>query len=142
MAPQPVKTLGVLVVDDDHLVRLLAQLGLERDGFVIWLASNGRDALRLYRKHRKRIDVVLLDVRMPGLDGPTTLDALRRLNPQVVACFMSGDTGQYDPEELRQRGAAFLINKPFLVSELATILRRLAHDGNANGSTSDGASQA
>ena len=70
---------GVLVVDDDHLVRVLAQMGLERDGFEVWLAANGREAIDLYRTHRKDISVVLLDVCMPDLDGPHTLDALRTL---------------------------------------------------------------
>src|SRR5215831_19005930 len=69
--------LGVLVADDDHLVRVLVQLGLERDGVDVWLASSGKEAIQLYRTHRESIAVVLLDVHMPGLDGPATLDALR-----------------------------------------------------------------
>jgi CheY-like chemotaxis protein len=73
----------VLVVDDEHLVRLMVQLGLERISCEVWLASNGREAIQQYRKHRARIDVVLLDVRMPGLDGPQILDVLRELNPKL-----------------------------------------------------------
>ena len=68
---------GVLVVDDEHLVRVIMQLGLERDGFEVWTAANGRQAIELYREHREDIAAVLLDVRMPGLDGPATLGALR-----------------------------------------------------------------
>jgi CheY-like chemotaxis protein len=120
---------GVLVVDDDHLVRIMVQLGLERNGFEVWLAPHGREALDLYREHRENITVVLLDVRMPGLDGPETLDALRELDPDVLACFMSGNTGDYEPEELLQRGAAYVIAKPFHLDELASILRLLAHGG-------------
>jgi two-component system, OmpR family, response regulator len=118
---------GVLVVDDEHLVRVMVQLGLERNGFDVWLAPDGREAIRLYRKHRDRIAVVLLDVRMPGLDGPQTLDALRELNPKVPACFMSGNTGAYEPEELRQRGAAYVIAKPFRLDQLANVLWLLVH---------------
>jgi CheY-like chemotaxis protein len=47
----------------------------------VWLAAGGQEALDLYQRHREAIDVVLLDVRMPGLDGPQTLAALRALNP-------------------------------------------------------------
>jgi len=122
---------GVLVVDDEHLVRIMVQLGLERNGFDVWLAPNGREAVDLYRAHREEIAVVLLDVRMPGLDGPRTLDALRELNPEVLACFMSGDTGDYNPEELRHHGAAHIIAKPFLLDDLANILRLLAHGVSA-----------
>ncbi len=126
-APQVRDRLGVLVVDDDHLVRIMVQLGLERDGFEVWLASGGQEAIRLYQMHRDDIGVVLLDIRMPGLDGPATLDVLRELNPTVVVCFMSGDLGDYEAEELRQRGAAHVIAKPFRLDQLANTLRLLAH---------------
>jgi CheY-like chemotaxis protein len=119
------------VVDDEHFVRSMLQLGLERNGFEVWLASDGREAIDLYRQHRHRIDVVLLDVRMPDLDGPGTLDALRALNPGIAACFMSGDTGAYDAQELLQRGAAHVITKPFHLDPLANTLRVLVHGAPA-----------
>ena len=56
----------------------------------MWLAVDGDDALDLYQRHRAEIDLVLLDVQMPGLDGPRTLDALREFDPDVLACFMTG----------------------------------------------------
>ena len=122
---------GVLVVDDEHLVRLMVQLALERSGFNVWPAVNGRQALQLYRIYRERIAVVLLDVRMPGMDGPATLEALRNLNPDVVACFMSGYTGIYPAEDLIQRGAVRVIAKPFRLDELVAALRPLAQQGTA-----------
>jgi DNA-binding response OmpR family regulator len=133
---------GVLVADGDHLVRIMVQLGLERNGFDVWLASNGREAIRLYRTHRERIGVVLLDVRLPDLDGPATLDALRQLHPEVLACFMGGDTGDHEPEELRQRGAAYVVAKPFLLNELANVLRLLTQGVSADGLPSGGTCQA
>jgi len=129
---------GVLVVDDEHLVRIMVQLGLERNGFDVWLASNGREAIDLYREHRENIAVVLLDLHMPGLDGSQTLDELRELNPKVLACFMSDDTGAYQPEELRHHGAASIIAKPFFLDDLADILRLLAHGVPADLVPSDG----
>jgi CheY-like chemotaxis protein len=122
MSEQP----GVLVVDDEHMVRIMLQLGLERSGFGVWLASNGQEAIQLYREHRESIDVVLLDIRMPGLDGPQTLEALREMNPDIRACFMSGYLGDYAPEELRQHGAACVLPKPFLLADLAGVLRLVA----------------
>lgn len=120
---------GVLVVDDEHMVRIMVQLGLERNGFDVWLARNGREAIDFYRRHAKEIAVVLLDVGMPGLDGLETLEVLHELNPEVVACFMSA--GTYEPKELLQRGAAYVIAKPFRPDDLANLLRLIAHRASA-----------
>jgi DNA-binding NtrC family response regulator len=118
---------GVLVVDDDHMVRAMVQLGLERNGFEVWLASNGREAMELYRKHKDSIAVVLLDARMPDLEGPAVLDALRALNPEVSACVMSGDALDHTSEALRQHKAACFIAKPFYLDYLTNVIRLLAH---------------
>jgi two-component system response regulator (stage 0 sporulation protein F) len=125
---QPQEPIGVLVVDDQHLVRIMVQLGLERNGFEVWQAANGREAIDLYREHREQIAVVLLDVCMPGLDGLQTLDALLQLNPSIVACFMSGDPGADRPGGWLRRGAAPIIAKPFHLDVLANVLRLLVQD--------------
>jgi CheY-like chemotaxis protein len=117
---------GVLAVDDEGCVRGLLDVGLRLHGFSVWLAADGREALELYRRHGPSIAVVLMDVRMPGLDGPQTLAALQELNPQVRCCFMSGDFGGYTEEGLRSLGAAVVIPKPFQLDEMARVLRELA----------------
>ena len=81
---------------------------------------------------RNEIAVVLLDVCMPGLDGLETLTVLRELNPEVLACFMSSESGVYHPEKLLQHGAAYVIPKPFRLDDLANILRLLAHRVSAD----------
>jgi CheY-like chemotaxis protein len=113
---------GILIGDDMALILTLLKFELESRGFAVWLAVDGDDALDLYRRHRDEIDLVLLDVQMPGLDGPHTLEALQRFNPDVVACFMSGNTGSYTEEELLDRGAARVFSKPFRPAEVADLL--------------------
>ena len=117
---------GVLVVDDEHMVRIMVRRDLERNGFDVWLARNGREAIALYRRHVEEIAVVLLDVCMPGMDGLETLSVLRELNPEVQACFMSSESGTYQPETLLHHGAAYVISKPFRLDDLASILRIVA----------------
>jgi DNA-binding response OmpR family regulator len=129
---QPCEKPVVLVVDDEHMVRIMVQMGLEQNGFDVRLARNGREAIDLYRRHAESIAVVLLDVSMPGLDGLETLTVLRELNPDVVACFMSSESGVWHPENLLQRGAAYVIPKPFRLDDLASILRLLAHRVSAD----------
>jgi CheY-like chemotaxis protein len=117
---------GVLVVDDDALLRNLMSTVLQRCGFSVWTAANGAEALVAYRQHRERIAVVLMDVRMPGQDGPTTLVQLRQLNPTLCCCFMSGHTGDYTLDDLLACGASFCFDKPFRVDEVARTLLQLA----------------
>jgi CheY-like chemotaxis protein len=116
---------GILIADDMGLMLTLLKLELEPRGFNVWLAVDGDDALDLYRRHRSQIDVVLLDVQMPGLDGPHTLAALQRFNPDVVACFMTENPSIYTEEDLLECGAACVFNKPCRPAEVANCLQML-----------------
>jgi serine/threonine-protein kinase RsbW len=110
---------GVLVVDDQPHVRQLLELVLAREGFAVWSAGTGKAAVEFCRRNRGLIGAVLLDVRMPGLDGPATLAALREINPHVRALFVSGgDTGPYTPEALLGMGAEAVLQKPFDLAEV------------------------
>jgi CheY-like chemotaxis protein len=113
------------VVDDDHLVRTTLQLWLERNGFEVWSAASGWQAIEFYRRDGDRIAVVLLDLCMPGLDGLRTLDRLRELNPQVVTCVMSVDSAACQPDELLRHGATHVIAKPFRLEQLTSALGQL-----------------
>lgn len=117
---------GILVVDDEGGVRGLLKIGLRQQGFTVWLAADGQEALDLYRQHGAAIDVVLLDVRMPGQDGPETLAALQELNPRIRCCFMSGDLGKHATASLLKLGAAAVLPKPFRLAEIAQVLWELA----------------
>ncbi|QJW94981.1 response regulator transcription factor [Frigoriglobus tundricola] len=117
---------GVLVVEDHDLIRIMLRSVLEQNGFRVWTAAGGAAALGVYRDQREAIDVVLLEVCLPGLDGPQTLAALRRLEPAVVACFMSASTGGYERAELLDRGARIVFTKPFALKELVERLGALA----------------
>jgi two-component system cell cycle sensor histidine kinase/response regulator CckA len=95
-------------------------------GFAVWLADGSDEALDLYRRHRDDIGVVLLDVLMPGLDGPATLAALRRENPELRHLFMSAYPGEHCGQLEGWDGADLLV-KPFELSlVVAALLRVLA----------------
>ena len=122
-AGAPARPLGVLVIDDDEAVRAVLQIALGAHGFAVWLAGDGREGAVVYRKHAAVIDLLLLDVRMPGWDGPRTLAAIRALAPHVRCCFMSGDTGAYTEQALLELGAAAVFHKPFRLGELIPHIR-------------------
>jgi len=116
---------GVLVVDDEPAIRVLLEIALGRHGFSVRTAGSGQEAVELYRRHQDSVGLVLLDVQMPGLDGPATLAALREVNPSVRCCFMSGHAGKHDPEGLLDAGADRLFQKPFRLSEVADAVQEL-----------------
>jgi CheY-like chemotaxis protein len=116
---------GVLVVDDDHSIRHLLDTALRQRGFTVWIASNGKEGLDLYRGHRHEIDLALLDVRMPVLDGPETAAALQELEPALCICFMSGHSGDYSSEQLLELGAVCVFEKPFRLAEVLQTIEQL-----------------
>jgi DNA-binding response OmpR family regulator len=116
---------GILVIDDEPLIRTLLETACRLRGFRVFQADGGRAGLELYRQERAGISLVLLDVRMPEMDGPQTLAELRRCNPAVACCFMSGQSDS-SPEELLALGALRFFHKPFAVRELVEELWNLA----------------
>ena len=116
----------VLLVDDHELVRqgVASMLAKAEDLTVVGEAKTGREAIETARQELP--DVVLMDVRMPDLDGPQTLAALQRINPAVTCCFMTGHPGEYTPEDLLALGAIRLFDKPFRVDEMAQALWQTA----------------
>ena len=116
---------GILVVDDDDAVRAILDIGLRQYGFAVWLAASGQEAVQIYQQNGSAIDAVLLDVRMPGLDGPHTLDALAQLNPQIRSCFMTGQSGCYSRDQLLKLCGTHVFQKPFQLAEVAQVLGTL-----------------
>jgi anti-sigma B factor antagonist len=116
---------GFLVVDDDTAVLSVLEAFLRFEGFKVWLADHGNQAIELYQRHQEEIAVVLLDVQMSGMDGPHTLAALQKLCPTILCCFMTGDPRPYTEEALLQLGAARVFRKPFAFIEIIETLDQL-----------------
>ncbi len=114
----------VLLVDDEEVVREMVGEVLEQAGLAVLRAEDGRRALDLFREARGRVDVVLLDLSMPGWSGEQTCRRLRELDPGVRVILSSG----YDPDEARGRfGAdapAGFIQKPYRPEQLLAEIER------------------
>jgi two-component system cell cycle sensor histidine kinase/response regulator CckA len=111
----------ILLVEDEPMVRTVAERALSRHGYTVLTASNGEDALELLAKGEP-VDLLISDVVMPIMDGPTMVREARKSYPQVPILFMSG----YAEEQLRKsidiENVAFL-PKPFSMQELAEAVR-------------------
>jgi CheY-like chemotaxis protein len=78
----------------------------------VWFAEHGGRAVELYRLLHHEIDLILLDVQMPGLDGPATLRALKEVDPGVRCCFMTNNFTTYTEQQLLAEGALRVLLKP------------------------------
>jgi len=81
---------GVLIVDDEVVMLDLGKELLEEQGYTVFTAPNGEAALEIYRASREKIDIVVLDLVMPGMDGGQVYLELKKINPQVKAFFCTG----------------------------------------------------
>jgi CheY-like chemotaxis protein len=118
--------MAVLVADDEPLLRdMVAQL-LGSLGVPSLIARDGREAVELFERHRGEIDLVLLDVQMPNLDGAAACEAIRLIDPAARVWFMTGFSSDYTPDELLARGAEGILRKPFRFEQLRDVVRRPA----------------
>lgn len=101
----------ILLVDDEPSVLNVARRMLERKGYQVLTATNGQEALDVYRKHA--IKGVVLDLTMPELDGRETYAELRRIDPEVRVLISSGYTSQEVGEDFAGYGKISFIQKPF-----------------------------
>jgi CheY-like chemotaxis protein len=95
-------------------------VALPQNGFEVKLAAGGQEAVNVYRDNRY-IALVLLDVLMPGMDGPRTLQALQGVNPKVCCCFLN-ERNVYSPAELLALGASRVFVKMPKLPELVQSL--------------------
>ncbi len=112
----------VMVVDDEVLIRTSARRLLNQGGFEVITASSGEEALRLYQEADQRIGAVLLDLRMPEMDGESTFAELQRIDPAVRVVFVSGYR-EVEPLRLPIKQPPFL-SKPLKYDALMDTLNR------------------
>ena len=125
-AREPDGALSVLLIDDEEGLRRAVVSFLKRRGMRIIAVEDGGDALRVLR--RERFDVIVSDVRMPGMSGGEFLERLRREHPAMVnrLIFTTGDTFATDTSSLlRDSGVPSLV-KPYDFAKLETVLREVA----------------
>ncbi len=113
----------ILVVEDEAVIRRSARRVLERLGYRVLLATDGREGLEVFQQHAGEIDLAVLDVVMPGMTGPALLRELRRFRPDLKVLFMSG----YVP-----RGSGPIVDsaepflrKPWSIHQLAATVREV-----------------
>lgn len=109
---------GILLVDDEVLIREMGQALLEDHGYQVFVAENGKQALEIYEREQANIQLVILDVVMPVMGGKETLQKLLEVHPDVKVLMSSGFHQDETNDSFIKLGACGFIQKPYRTHEL------------------------
>jgi signal transduction histidine kinase/DNA-binding response OmpR family regulator len=113
----------VLLVDDEEGVLDIGRSMIETMGYDVMVARTGEEAIEMYKSHPGFIDLVLLDMIMPGLNGGKVYDRLKVLDPKVKVLLISGYSIEGEAKEIIARGCNGFLQKPFKIKELSKKIR-------------------
>jgi CheY-like chemotaxis protein len=113
----------ILLVDDEDGVRMVAARMMEQLGYHVLLAPSGSRALDIYPREQDRIDLVILDMLMPGMGGVETFQKLKEVDPKVRVLLSSGYSLDGEAQQVMAAGARGFIQKPY---RLAALSRQVA----------------
>lgn len=110
----------ILVVDDELDILEMIELGLTGEGYDLLLAQGGAHALDVF--DADEVDLVICDIKMPGLDGISTITRLRQQAPELPAIVLTGYLSPDTIEQCSELGGVQMIRKPFAFSELSSLV--------------------
>jgi len=109
----------ILVVDDEKVFRDMLKDALEYLGYEVLLAENGREGVKVFKAHQDMLDLVILDMNMPVMDGRDMFKELKKIRPDVKALLATGFTLNGEVQELMDQGVMGFIQKPFRIEEIS-----------------------
>ena len=118
----------ILVVDDEMAIREITKASLETYNYKAITASNGIEAVAIYAEHHNQISVVLTDMMMPSMDGPTTIRTLQKINPNVKVIAVSGLSTSDKMAEAADTGVKIFLSKPYTTKELLESIEQVRNN--------------
>jgi signal transduction histidine kinase/ActR/RegA family two-component response regulator len=112
----------ILIVEDEAMLLDLVADVLRGGGYEVLLASNGREAVEVFKKEHEKVRLVILDMIMPEMDGTSTFQALRSMRPDLKVIISSGFSQDSSVQKLLGRGAAAFVGKPYQPEDLLKII--------------------
>lgn len=113
----------ILMVDDEAGIVSVSKALMAHLGYRVLVATSGREALEIYRKEGRAIDLVILDMIMPGMGGGETFDHLKEMNPEIRVILSSGYSLDGMASRIMKQGCRSFIQKPFNLSSLSQKIR-------------------
>jgi PAS domain S-box-containing protein len=123
----------VLLVEDEESIMSVAQSMLESLGFEVIEACNGKEALEMYRKNAREIDMVLTDIGMPVMNGYTLIRELKTLSPQLPIIVSSGFGDTMVTSKIPKEAIAEMVSKPYNFDHMREVLKRVVESAHLNG---------
>jgi len=121
-------TESILFVDDEEVIIEIGQQLLEKLGYRVISANSGPEAVEVFRREGDRIDLVVLDMIMPGMSGGETYDRLKEINPQVKVLLASGYSLNGQAKAILDRGCKGFLQKPFNMADLSKKVRKILEE--------------
>jgi two-component system cell cycle sensor histidine kinase/response regulator CckA len=115
----------ILVVEDEIRMLSILERCLSKYGYTVLLASDGEAAVNVYLRQKEKIDVVLLDIELPKIDGWNLLSKMKAANPDVKVVVTSGFLDSRLELQLLNAGAKRAIQKPYQIEEMANALQEV-----------------
>ncbi len=115
----------ILLVDDEQIVLTVNHQALLSLGYGVHVAGSGQEAIAVYKERQKEIDLVILDMVMPGMSGGETFDHLRAINPDIRVLLSSGYSLEGQAQQILDRGCNGFIQKPFDFINLSQKVREI-----------------
>jgi PAS domain S-box-containing protein len=122
--PLPRGNETLLFVDDEEVIRRMGKRMLERFGYNVLMAKDGRDAVQVASDARNKIDLLILDKIMPQMDGTEALQKIKEIRPGIKALLTSGCLVGDSVDRMQMEGFCGFIPKPFLVGQMLDLIRR------------------
>jgi two-component system cell cycle sensor histidine kinase/response regulator CckA len=113
----------ILLVEDEEGLRTLNARGLVSRGYTVLEAGNGVEAMEVLEKSGGSVDLVVSDVVMPEMDGPTLLKEMRKNNPELKIIFVSGYAEDAFQKHLPEHGQFAFLPKPFTLKQLVAAVK-------------------
>ena len=120
----------ILLVDDEDMILDTCSRLLTKLGYTTLTALNGREALEIYERHANSIDLVIIDMVMPDMNGKDLFDRLKAKNPGVKTLLSSGYSLNEQAQRILDRGCDGFIQKPFNITQLSEIVRNIINAAN------------
>ena len=128
VAEQPGEYRTILIAEDEHLMLRLLEKFFTRHGYRVLSASDGEQAVEIYRHYKTRIAAVLLDVRLPKLAGDEVFRRMKEENPAVKVVMASGFLEPQIKTEMNLTGVNRFVNKPYELDNLFQVVQSVIEE--------------